>query len=443
MNCYHDYFIICYKITRFQFFSLYPYFALMKATIVTIGDEILIGQIIDSNSAWIGQQLTQLGIEVYRIISISDQKEEIVKTLDEVTKEADLIIITGGLGPTKDDLTKQTLTEYFNSELVLNEEILVWVKKIFSDRNILMPDINIQQAMIPDNCIPIINHWGTAPAMYFDRGSKVFVSLPGVPHEMKGMMEGQILGMIENKFETEHIYHRTVLTQGIGESTLMEKIAPWEESLEKKNIKLAYLPQPGMVRLRLNIKGKDRITLESLIESKIDELKLLIPDYFFGYDVDKLELEVGKLLVKSNFKLATAESCTGGYLAHLITSVSGSSKYFEGSIVSYSNEIKKRQLGVSSQTLEDFGAVSEQVVIEMANGVKSAMNVDYTIATSGIAGPNGGTTEKPVGTVWIAISTPNGVLTKLKRFGNNREKNIRQTALEALSMLRKELIKTS
>ena len=415
----------------------------MKANIVTIGDEILIGQIIDSNSAWIGQQLTQLGIEVYRIISISDQKEEIVKTLDEVAKEADLIIITGGLGPTKDDLTKQTLTEYFNSELVLNEEILVWVKKIFSDRNIVMPDINIQQAMIPDNCIPIINQWGTAPAMYFDRGSKVFVSLPWVPHEMKGMMEGQILGMIENKFETEHIYHRTVLTQGIGESTLMEKIAPWEESLEKKNIKLAYLPQPGMVRLRLNIKGKDRITLESLIESKIDELKLLIPDYFFGYDVDKLELEVGKLLVKSDFKLATAESCTGGYLAHLITSISGSSKYFEGSIVSYSNEIKKRQLGVASQTLEDFGAVSEQVVIEMANGVKSAMNVDYTIATSGISGPNGGTTEKPVGTVWIAIATPNGVLTKLKRFGNNREKNIRQTALEALSMLRKELIKTS
>lgn len=413
----------------------------MKAVIITIGDEILIGQIVDSNSAWIGQKLTNLGFDVHQIISIHDDEDEIRKAMSVAEGMADVIIMTGGLGPTKDDITKQTITNYFGDELVLNHLVLEQVKKLFSDRNINMPKVNEMQAMVPKTCKPIMNYWGTAPAMYFDRGNKVFVSLPGVPYEMKGMMESEVLKLIEEKFDTENIFHKTVLTQGIGESSLMEIITGWEDSLSVDDIKLAYLPQPGMVRLRLNTKGKNSAELAQKIDQKIAELKKIIPNYFFGLEQDSLQTLVGEKLTEKGMTLATAESCTGGFLAHQITSIPGSSQYFYGSVVAYHNSIKIGQLKVNPNSIEQFGAVSEQVVSEMASGVRALYGVDFALATSGVAGPDGGTKLKPVGSVWIALAGPRGVKCKLFHFGNDRGRNISKSAQAALKLLYDELSK--
>lgn len=423
----------------------------MRAEIITIGDEILIGQVIDTNSSWIAQHLINTGIEVKQITTVSDEKKHILSALKEASSRADIILVTGGLGPTKDDITKQTICEFFDTRLVLNREILEHVKKLFSARNLKMPEINIKQAEIPEKCLPIKNNYGTAPGMWFEasperepgkgRGTSLFIFMPGVPYEMEAMMENEILPKIRQKFNTHFIVQKTILTQGIGESMLMELISQWEEDLYKKGMKLAYLPNFGSVRLRITLSGNNKESLEEKINYKITELKNIIPEYFSGEEGEKPEEIIGKLLKEKKQTLSTAESCTGGYIAHLITSIPGSSDYFIGSLISYANRVKTEGLEVSEDELQKFGAVSKEVVESMALGAKNKFRTDYAIATSGIAGPSGGSQEKPVGTVWIAVAGPGGIISKKFLFGKSREKNIRQSAAMALNMLRKEIIR--
>ncbi|KAB1065702.1 competence/damage-inducible protein A [Salibacter halophilus] len=412
----------------------------MFAEIITIGDEILIGQVIDSNSAWIAKQLNALGIRVRQITSISDDKEHIFNAMNEARKNADLIIMTGGLGPTRDDITKRTFADYFNDELIMNDRILKGVEDYFASKGKEMLDVNKYQALVPSRSKPVQNKNGTAPATWMEDNGQVFISLPGVPYEMKAMMNDPLLKWIKQYFNTPFVYHRTVLTQGMGESRIMGLISKWEDSLEEHNIKLAYLPSPGMVRLRLSATGDNQNRITTAVDKKVKELENLIGDIIFGYGEDTLEGVVGKLLREKGKTLSTAESCTGGYIAHLITSISGSSDYFQGSIVSYSNEVKQNTLGVSSSDIETHGAVSEEVVRQMAEGARKTMRTDFAVATSGVAGPNGGSDQKPVGTVWIAVSSKSGTIAKKYTFGNNRERNIRQSALAALNMLRKEIL---
>lgn len=413
----------------------------MFCEIITIGDEILIGQIVDTNSAWMAKELNNAGIRIKQITSVSDDKDHIKKAIDEARTRVDIILITGGLGPTKDDMTKATLCEYFNTTLKRDEAAYANVKSIFDSRGLPFTPINEKQADVPINCTPIMNTKGTAPGMWFEEFGKVIVSMPGVPYEMKAMMENFVIPKLSEKFKTPYIIHQTILTQGIGESFLSERISSWEDSLPE-NCKLAYLPSTGMVRLRLSSVGEDKIALESQVRNLIDKLTPLISDYIYGYDNESMEQIVGRLLRSKNKKISTAESCTGGYIAHRITSVPGSSAYFEGSVIAYSYEIKEKILGVKKETLEKYGAVSEQVVLAMANGVNKNFNTDYSIAASGIAGPDGGTPDKPVGTVWIAIATPEKTFAKKFLFGNDRERNIIRTNITALNLLRQELLKS-
>jgi len=412
----------------------------MTADIISIGDELLIGQVINTNASWIAQQLNLAGIGVSRITAISDQKKHIKDALDEASQRSEIILITGGLGPTKDDITKETLCEYFNTRLIFNETVFENIKELFGKRGFNISKLNRKQAEVPENCTPVKNMNGTAPGMWFEKEGKVYISMPGVPFEMKSMVSGYIIPELLKKFDTGAIVHKTVLTQGLPESVLAKKIETWEDNLPY-NIKLAYLPQPGIVRLRLSSSGKEKAKLEENINIEIQKLKKIIPDSIFGYDKEQLNEIVGKLLRGKNQTLSTAESCTGGYIAHLITSVAGSSDYFKGSVVSYANEIKENILGVQRESLIEYGAVSEQVAIEMAEGVKRKLNTDYAIAVTGIAGPGGGTLEKSVGTAWIAIATPQKTIVKHFQMGEHRERNIRRTALTALGMLRKKLIR--
>ncbi len=416
----------------------------MNCEIISIGDEILIGQITNTNAQWMATQLNLAGIPVVQLTTIGDNKEEMLRAFAGAEKRADIILITGGLGPTSDDFTKPVLCEYFNSRLVFNEECFGDVKKIFEGRDLPMLDVNRRQAEVPENCIPIRNKNGTAPGMWFEERKKIFVAMPGVPYEMKAMMSGFVLPMLKEKFRLPAIYHRTVLTQGMGESFLAERIASWERSLN--GIRLAYLPSPGMVRLRLSASGNDAGQLKKMVDAKVTELQRIIPELIYGYENygaenETLEKIAGDLLRKNSKTLSTAESCTGGYLAHLVTSVAGSSDYFKGSIVSYANEIKMSELGVKKETLDSAGAVSKETAEQMALGAKKKFGTDYAIAITGIAGPVGGTKEKPVGTVWISIATPSGIVSEKFVFGDNRERNIRRTSLTALNMLRKELLK--
>ncbi len=411
----------------------------MKAEIISIGDELLIGQVVNTNASWIASELNMAGIQVVHIAAIADDKEAIVKSLDDASERADIILITGGLGPTKDDITKKTLAEYFNSKLVFHEPTFNQIKEIFKARNFEVTDINRQQAMIPDKCEPLFNKNGTAPGMWFEKEGKVFVSMPGVPFEMKPMVTEQVLPRLNKKFNFGTIIHKTVMTTGMPESFLADKIKEWENNLPE-NIKLAYLPQPGIVRLRLTAKGHDKAALQKAVDLQVEKLKAIIGDIIYGYDDITLEEVVGQLLREKGQTLSTAESCTGGYIAHLITSIAGSSDYFQGSVVSYSNEVKSKVLGVPESDLIEHGAVSQQVVEAMVIGVRKLMGTDYAVATSGIAGPTGGTPEKPVGTTWIAVATPEKVVSKLFHFGEHRGRNIRRAALAALEMLRKELV---
>jgi nicotinamide-nucleotide amidase len=410
----------------------------MKAEIVTIGDELLIGQVIDTNSAWIAEQLNLIGISVVQITSIPDSHSHILTTLAEAAKRADVIIMTGGLGPTKDDVTKLALCDYFKAHLVFDQPSYDNIERLFKNRGFVMTDVNRKQAEVLSCCDTLLNENGTAPGMWIRQDGKIYVSMPGVPFEMKSLMLNHVLPRLKPLSKTT-IIHRTILTHGVGESFLASKIENWESSLPS-HIKLAYLPQIGMVRLRLSASGTSRDILSHELDELIVELYQLIPEHIFGEAEDNLETVVAKYLKEQNLTLATAESCTGGYLAHLITSVAGSSAYFNGSVISYSNEVKTNVLGVKPKTIETHGAVSRETVIEMAEGLKKVIKSDFTISISGIAGPDGGTDDKPVGTVWIAISTPyKGTLARKFQFGKIREHNIRRSALAALDMLRNEL----
>jgi len=411
----------------------------MKAEIVTIGDELLIGQVIDTNSAWIAEQLNLIGIGVHQITSISDNRAHILTTLKEAAGRANLILITGGLGPTKDDITKNTLCEYFDTRLIFHQPSFENVEQLFRLRGFPVTALNRKQAEIPENCTPLNNSNGTAPGMWFDKDGVTYVSLPGVPFEMKALITREVLPRLSNKTNAVFIVHKTILTQGVGESFLAGKIEDWEDGLPE-NFKLAYLPQPGIVRLRITATGSKKMDIENELDKQLTALNRIISDLIFGYDDETLEGLVGKLLIGKNKTLSTAESCTGGYLAHLITSIAGSSAYYYGSIISYANQIKINTLKVDFHAIEKFGAVSEEVVKQMAEGARQQLNTDYALAVSGIAGPDGGTAEKPVGTTWIALATPDKVIAKKFLFGEHRGRNIRKAALSALNMLRMELL---
>jgi nicotinamide-nucleotide amidase len=415
----------------------------MKVEIINIGDELLIGQVINTNASWMAEQLNMAGFLVHQVTVISDDREHILTALSGAEMRVEIVLISGGIGPTRDDITKHTLCEYFGTHLVFNEDAYHDVKEMFARRGYAVTELNRQQAELPEKCVGIPNKAGTARGMWFEKeragGDKtIFVSMPGVPFEMKTMMTDHVIPRLKEVFNTPFIVHKTLLTQGIGESFLAASIEDWENALPK-NIKLAYLPQPGIVRLRLTGVGQNEILIREQIESEVTKLKILIADYLFGYDEDTLEGIIGKLLKDRNATLATAESCTGGYIAHLITSIPGSSSWYKGSIVAYANEIKRNLLGVPEQDIEKFGAVSLEVVTSMAKSVRNMFGVDYAIATSGIAGPDGGTPEKPVGTTWIAIATPNEITATCYTFGDSRDRNIRRTALQALNLLRKKL----
>ena len=411
----------------------------MLVEIITIGDEILIGQIVDTNSAWMAQQLNLSGFRVKQITSISDDENHILKALEEASKRVSIVLITGGLGPTKDDITKKTLCKYFNSSLVFNNEVYHDVEKLFHDRGIEVSDINRAQAEIPSNAVALRNLVGTAPGMWFEESGIIYVSMPGVPYEMMHLMEKEVLPKLTAHFKSPNILHHTLLTQGIGESVLAEKISAWEDALPA-NIKLAYLPSVSSVRLRLTGIGEDRFNLQKVFDEQLAGLKLLINKYCYGENDETLASVLGNLLKGANKTIATAESCTGGQIAAMITQVSGSSKYFKGSIISYSNEVKVKQLQVLQDEINIYGAVSKQVVEAMAKGVQKKLDVDYAIATSGIAGPDGGSKEKPVGTVWIAVADNQHVYSKQFIFGKNRDRNIQAASLTALNLLRRFIL---
>lgn len=412
----------------------------MQAEIITIGDELLIGQTIDTNSAWIGAELAKLGIRVYQITSITDQRDHILSALKNAESRSDLILITGGLGPTKDDITKETLCEYFDSKLVVNEEVLEDIEQYFSTRGVEVLQMNRDQALLPEKAKVIRNWQGTASGMWFERDHKVFVSMPGVPYEMKAMMEESVLPMVNHFFDVKPRVHKTVMTQGLPESILAQKIEAWEKELRGEGFGLAYLPSPGIVKLRITGYADTQQEGIEKVYAKVQSLKPLIEKYIYGYDGITLPEVVGKLLIERKSTLSTAESCTAGFLASSITAVPGSSSYYMGSIVAYSYESKTSELGVEADALIKYGAVSEKVIEQMAVGVREKFGTDYAIATSGIAGPGGGTPDKPVGTVWIAIAGKNRVVSKRFQFGNHRQRNVERTAVSALSMLRKVLI---
>jgi nicotinamide-nucleotide amidase len=409
---------------------------LIKASIITIGDELLIGQVIDTNSAWMAQQLNKAGINVIRRVAVGDSWEEIWFALDEESKQAPIILITGGLGPTGDDITKPLLCKYFNGKMIVDEAALANVKHIF-ERVIQRPmlEVNLKQAEVPDTCKVIQNTRGTAPGMWFEKDGKIFVSMPGVPFEMQGMMQEYVLPELAKHFQLPHIAHRTLLTAGIGESYLAEQIKDFEAALPSY-IKLAYLPAYGMVRLRLSANGDDKVILEKTIQQQFDALQVLVKEWMVTNEDEPLEKALGKLLIAKQKTLSTAESCTGGYIAHLLTSIPGSSAFYNASIVSYSYKAKEELLGVDHTILETAGAVSEEVVIQMARGALKAMKTDLVIAVSGIMGPDGGSADKPVGTVWIAVGSSQKIITKRLHFRFDRVRNIQLTAVNALNILR-------
>src|ERR1700744_995007 len=405
------------------------------SSIITIGDELLIGQVIATNSAWMAQELNKNGIWVGHRLAVGDVREDIWQALDEEFNRASIILITGGLGPTADDITKPLLCDYFGGKMVVSQEALDNVKKIFEKLQRPMIARNLQQAEVPDNCTVIPNHRGTAPGMWFEKEGRIFVSMPGVPHEMKGMMTDAVIPALRQRFRLPFIAHRTLLTAGIGESFLAEHIKDFETALPA-SIKMAYLPNYGMVRLRLTIQGEDPVTLEALAQERFDTLKGLVAEWMVADEDISIQEAIGRLLKSRGMTLGTAESCTGGYIAHLITSIPGSSHYFKGSVVSYDNEVKKSLLHVAPETLQRDGAVSQATVEEMARGALAQLTTDVFIPTSGIMGPDGGSLEKPVGTVWIAVGNHQNIHAQKLSFRFDRQRNIELTATKALNLLR-------
>lgn len=410
----------------------------MKSTIITIGDEILIGQILDTNSRYISQALNRLGVVVAERTSIGDSAEQIVETLDRALAATDIVIITGGLGPTKDDITKHTLTRYFGSELVYNEQVGDFVRELLSRRGIAFNDLNRGQAMVPACCTVLHNAHGTAPGMWFERDGKVVVSLPGVPFEMVHLIDDIVVPMLRERFALKAIVHRTMITSGIAESILAERIAAWEDALPEV-LHLAYLPAPNIVRLRLSAYEVDGESVAAMIDEQFERLKAIIPEAIVGFEDATVEQLVHNTLIAQGKTLSVAESCTGGNVAAKFTAMAGASAYFHAGVVSYSNEAKIDILGVSAEDLARYGAVSEAVAMQMAVGVRRAGQSDYGISTTGIAGPSGGSAEKPVGTVWIGISTPERTFAVMKNCGTDRGQIIQRATAYAIKMLYEEL----
>ena len=406
----------------------------MFAELITIGDELLIGQVVDTNSAWMGRELNNIGIEVLRIVSVRDREEEILEAIDNAMKRVNIVLVTGGLGPTKDDITKQTLCKYFNTELIFSEEVFENVKRVLAGK-IPMNKLNKGQAMVPKNCTVINNPVGSASVSWFERDGKVLVSMPGVPQEMTTVMAESVLPKLHERFQTDVIMHQTFLVQHYPESVLAEKLEAWEVALPDC-IKLAYLPKLGIIRMRLTGRGHDRKEVETLLNREKAKLETILGEDIFSEEDTPLEVIIGELLKKRKLTVSTAESCTGGSIAERLTSIAGSSEYFKGSIVAYSNEVKKDLLYVSSETLAKYGAVSEETVIEMVKGAMKALKTDCAVATSGIAGPGGGTPEKPVGTVWIAAGYKNEIRTYKQETNRGRAMNIERAGNNALLMLR-------
>jgi nicotinamide-nucleotide amidase len=411
----------------------------MNAELITIGDEILIGQIVDTNSAWIAEHLNSIGVSVNRIISISDSAEAIKTSIDNSFKNVDLIIITGGLGPTNDDITKNTLNEYFNGKFVTHEGTLAQIASIFSKRGLELTELNSKQAEVPDCCTVLPNLLGTAPGMWFERDGKILISLPGVPFEMVGLMQNEVLPRLSKMNEDQVVVHRTIQTFGLPESFLADKLSQWEGQLPN-NIKLAYLPSPTSIRLRLSAYGTKNMDLGSIINEEVEKLGQVIPKYIFGEGDDSLQSVVGQMLKQKNATLSTAESCTGGTISQLVTQIPGSSAYFKGGVVAYSNQVKEEMLGVDPEMIRIQGAVSIPVVEAMAKEVKSRLKSDYAIAVSGIAGPDGGSEAKPVGTICIAVISDKSLISNKLMFTSDRTRNIIRASATALNMLRLMLI---
>lgn len=410
------------------------------ATIITIGDELLIGQVIDTNSAFIAQKLNLLGITIKQRIAVGDDYNDIWRALDETKKHSQIIIITGGLGPTADDITKPLLCKYFNGEMIVDKETEEHVKHIFS--NILKKPLlerNLKQAEVPNVCKVLKNEVGTAPGMLFEQNNILFFSLPGVPHEMKWLMQNKVLAILSEKYNQIHIYHKTLLTAGAGESFIAEKLIDFENKLPS-NVKLAYLPNYGMVRLRLSGTSNSKIELEETINSLFLSLNNLLQDIVITTIDETLVENISNLLRNNNKTVSIAESCTGGFIAHQFTKLSGASAIFKGSVVAYSNEIKEGVLLVKNETIKNLGAVSEQVVLEMSKNILIKFKTDYSIAVSGIMGPNGGTEDKPLGTVWIAVASANKTLTRQLSLRFDREKNIEITCNQSLLLLRELIV---
>ena len=416
----------------------------MKAEIITIGDEILIGQIVDTNSQWIGKELNKIGVSVYQITSIQDERQHILNAVKEAQNRVDLVIITGGLGPTKDDITKKTLAEYFNDdEFIDYPEVVEHIKGLFKKINHPFSDVQLYQAKLPSKATYLKNHYGTAPGMWFYENDTVFVSLPGVPYEMKGLITLEVIPRIQQQFKLPFISHKTIMTYGQGESVIAERIAEVEDNLPT-NIKLAYLPSFGKVRLRLSGRGTDKTILEKEMQEKVSEIQHLISDVIVGFeDGFTIEKRVGALLKEHNKTLATAESLTGGRIASDIVSVPGASAYFKGSYVTYSEEAKKNMLGVSEETINNFSVVSKEVAKEMAVAVREKLDTDYAIAVTGNAGPTTDKTDKTLGVVFIALATETTVFVEEFNFGQPREKVINRTVNKSLEILQKEIIKNS
>jgi nicotinamide-nucleotide amidase len=414
----------------------------MKAAIVTIGDEILIGQIVDTNSAYIAKALDKIGIETHEMLSISDDKQHILDTFHSLQNKADVVIITGGLGPTKDDITKKTFCDYFEDTLIENEAVLLHVKSIIEGiYKRPITQINRDQALIPSTAKVLFNKMGTAPGMLMEKENSVFISLPGVPYEMKYLMDNEVIPILVQKFERPYIIHQTIMTYGTGESLIAEQIEEWEDNLPDF-IKLAYLPSPGRVRLRLTARGTNKEELQTEIAHQVQMLDELIHDIIVGYNEDEpIEVVLGKLLTEKKLTIATAESCTGGKIASTLTSVSGASNYFKGSVVSYATQTKIDVLGVSKSTIDEFSVVSAQVASEMALGIQKLTQVDYTIATTGNAGPAKGDSVADLGIVFIAIATPTGVFVEEFNFGQPREKVIDRAVSKSLELIYKEILK--
>lgn len=412
----------------------------MQAEIICIGDELLIGQTVNTNTAWLGERLNAMGIKVHRSVTIADNKEEIIGSLNESGGRSSVVILTGGLGPTKDDITKNTLCAYFNTKLAINEEAARRITQFFTERGLPLLEANLQQAALPEACTVIHNYRGTACGMWFERNNVVFVSMPGVPYEMQAMMENEVFEKLRSRFDRPSIMHRTILTIGIGESNLAKIIEDWENSLSVVGIALAYLPSPGAVKLRMSTYSGSTEQQTTVLNEKEAELKLLINDYIFGYDKETLQGIIGNMLMEKGTSLSIAESCTGGNISHLVTTVPGSSAYFIAGLICYVNAIKEQELGISPSMIAQYNVVSREVAEAMAIAVRKKFNTGFGLSTTGIAGPSGATEDIPVGSIWVAVANSHGVKSQFFRFGKNRELNIHMASNAALNMLRKEIL---